>query len=111
MPERDEVLAKARTLRGHVWTEPEREEDRWIGKAHGATFKLIKPEGIVFADVTGFPSLALILKGKVKGKKILRQDFVSAFGEPKNETPAKRFINPQIIIWDSAKALSPQRSK
>lgn len=109
MPERDIILAKAKTLEGHVWVlEPEREEASWTGKAHGATFELTKPEGQVFREEGDTSSLLLTLKGNVKGKCKLRSDFVSALGEPQLEVKAIKFKSPQMLIWDATKVDQPQ---
>ena len=69
-------------------------------------FTLTKPEGKSAVE-EGVPStLMLILKGKVKGKEQVEKSFREVFGKPKTVIPAQRFIGPQILTWDTAKALA-----
>ena len=107
MPEKSEILSRAVSLKGHCWAQEEELEGdaRWLGREHGAVFKLIKPEGVVFEAQGDVSHLYLTLRGKAKGKGMLRQDFVDALGEPTLEVPFVRFRHPQILIWENSKAL------
>lgn len=107
MPGKSEILSRAVSLMGHCWAQEEEIEvdARWSGREHGAAFELIKPEGVVFEAQRDSSHLYLILKGKAKGKEMLRQDFVGALGEPTLEAPSVRFSHPQVLVWDISKAL------
>lgn len=110
MPERAEILARAMALKDHCWADELEPQGNaiWTGKAHGATFELTKPGGVIFESQGDVVFLELTLKGKVEGKKKLREEFVAAFGKPEVETPAKRFRTSHIVIWNNAKALQSQ---
>ena len=98
MVERAEILSKIASIKSHTWAQEEEPtgDEVWQGRQHGATFKMSKPEGVIFEEEVSI--LFLKLQGRGRGRDKLRQEFTDVLGDPTIEIPAARFLS-QTLTW------------
>ncbi len=106
MPERAEIIQKARALESHCWAQEETLKDGqvWSGRQYGARFELTRPAGVVLEDQGDVDFLLLAVRGRTRGQERLVSDFQEVLGVPHLASPSRRFSNPRTLIWKTQSA-------
>ncbi len=102
MIDRDQVRARYRRLKPFVSSleSVPKAEQLWRNKDRGVIFSLLKYatlEDAVLGDYTG---AELNLRGRLRARTKVVDDFVRAFGKPTREKLTKVLGVPKKVIWE-----------
>lgn len=100
MPDREEIISRAKGLVRSSF-EPHLNDDQvWSGRQYGANFELTR--GVVGDNVDLF---SLIVTGRSAGKPRVVQDFIDALGEPQRHLIIEGMHQAPYLDWDAGTVL------